>query len=373
MKRSSSAAIAMLLSTTGLASADVPNVVTDIAPVHGLVSRVMAGVGEPSLLVRPGSSPHGYSMRPSEARALDQANLVFWVGHELTPWLEGPIEELGGDAHVIELLEAKGTVHHDFRTGATFEAHDHGDHDEHGHEDHEEHAHDDHGHDDHDDHAHDDHGHDDHDDHAHDDHGHDDHDDHAHEEHGRDDHEEHAHDDHGQDDHDHDGLDPHAWLAPENGKAWLSAIAEELSELDPENAATYAANAAAGQAEIDAVVASLRPDLALVAETPFVVFHDAYQYFEHSFDLAAAGAISLGDAARPSAARLAEIHETVRELGVVCVFSEPQYNQSLVHSVAEAGDIKELVMDPLGFEIALGAAFYPNLLQDLGASLAACK
>ncbi len=411
MKLSFSATLAALLSTTGLALADAPKVVTDISPVHGLVSRVMEGVGEPELLVRPGSSPHGYSMRPSDARNLSQANLIVWVGEALTPWLEHPIEELGSGAHALELLEVDGSVLHAFRQGATFEAHDHGDHDDHddhaGHDDHDDH--DDHAdHDDHDGHDHDDHGdhaehkgHDDHDDHAghadhdghdHDDHGdhaehkdHDDHDDHAghddHDGHDHDNHGDHAehkdhddHDDHaGHDDHDHDGVDPHAWLSPENGKVWLSAIAEELSEIDPANAATYQANAAAGQAEIDAVVASLRVELAHVADKPFVVFHDAYQYFETSFGLAAAGAISIGDASKPSAARIAEIQDTVRDLGVACVFAEPQFNKGLVHTVAEAGDIKELEMDPLGLSIDLGSDFYVNLLQGMGNSLAACK
>ncbi|MBT8156099.1 zinc ABC transporter substrate-binding protein [Epibacterium ulvae] len=354
MKSSFCATLAALLSTTGLALADAPKVVTDISPVHGLVSRVMAGVGEPDLLVRPGSSPHGYSMRPSDARALSQANLIVWIGEALTPWLEHPIEELGSNAHALELLEVDGSVLYEFRTGATFDAHDHGDHD-----DHDDHA----DHDDHDDHA-DHEGHGDHADHeGHDDHAdHDDHDNHA----GHEGHDNHA-------GHDHDGVDPHAWLSPENGKAWLAVIAEELSEIDPDNAVTYQANAAAGQAEIDAVVASLRVDLEHVEDHPFVVFHDAYQYFERSFGLAAAGAISIGDASKPSAARIAEIQDTVRDLGVDCVFAEPQFNKGLVHTVAEAGDIKELEMDPLGLSIEIGSDFYVNLLQGMGDSLAACK
>lgn len=358
-----SGAAALALAST--AQADAPRVVADIAPIHGLVARVMQGVGEPELIVPAGASPHSYALRPSQARALSQADAVFWVGHELAPWLEGSLEKLAVDAHVTELLDAPGTKTLEFREGATFEGHDHHDeegHDDHGHNDHDEHAHDDHGHDDHDEHAHDDHGHEDHDEHAHDDHGHDDHDEHAHDDHGHDEH-------HG---HDHDGVDPHAWLAPENGKAWLSAIAEELSEIDPANAEIYTSNAIAGQAEIDAMVVALNAELEPVHENRFVVFHDAYQYFEQAFDLSAAGSISLGDATAPSAARIAEIQDVVKDLGVTCVFSEPQYDSGLVATVLDGSSAKTAVIDPHGFEIPQGPSFYTALLTDLGQRMAAC-
>ena len=391
MIRASFLSVAAAIALASAAQADAPRVVTDIAPVHGLVARVMQGVGEPELIVPAGASPHSYALRPSQAAALSQANVVFWVGHELAPWLEGSLETLAGDAHVTELLDVPGTKTFEFREGATFEGHDHHDdegHDDHGHNDHDDHAHDDHGHDDHDEHAHDDHGHDEHDEHAHDDHGHDEHDEHAHDDHGHDEHDEHAHDDHGHDDHDdhahddhghddheghaHDGVDPHAWLAPENGKAWLSAIADELSEIDPANAEIYASNAIAGQAEIDEMVATLQAELEPVHETPFVVFHDAYQYFEQAFDLAAAGSISLGDAVAPSAARIAEIQGVVKDLNVTCVFSEPQYNPGLVATVLDGTNAKTGVIDPLGTEIPQGPSFYTALLTDLGQRMAAC-
>ncbi|CAN0606601.1 unnamed protein product, partial [Ectocarpus sp. 12 AP-2014] len=144
----------------GTAFAEVPSVAVDIAPVHSLVARVMDGVGTPDLIVQPGASPHEYSLRPSEAKALQDANLVFWVGHGLTPWLEDAIETLATNAAVTELLEADGTIELEFREGALFEAHDHGD-DDHGEHD------DDHADEKHDDHAHDeDHAKEEHEDHA---------------------------------------------------------------------------------------------------------------------------------------------------------------------------------------------------------------
>ncbi|WP_254656709.1 zinc ABC transporter substrate-binding protein [Leisingera sp. JC1] len=359
------ASAAALLAGAGAAAAEVPRVAADIAPVHGLVARVMQGLGEPALVVPPGASPHGYSMRPSEARALDQADIVFWLGEPLTPWLEGPLEELAGDAHRIELLEAKGTTVLPFREGARFEAHAH----EEEHDDHDSHdGHAEHG--EHDEHAegHDDHaGHEDHAEHG------DGHDDHDHEEHAEGEgdvgHEDHA-EAHG---HHHEGADPHAWLLPANAQAWLDVIAEELAENDPDNAAAYRANAEAGKQEIAEAVATVSAQLAPFQDKPFIVFHDAYQYFEQGFGLSAAGAISLSDAVKPSPARVAEIRDVVADLKVACVFSEPQFNPGLVATVLDGTAAGTAVLDPLGAGLEPGPQFYPALLQDIGAAIAGCE
>ncbi len=345
------------------ALAEVPRVVTDIAPVQGLVARVMKGVATPDVLVPPGASPHGYSLRPSDARALSSADLVVWVGHGLEPWLEGPLEQLAGEAKVIELLEAPGTLTFAFRQSAVFErdaarGDDHDAHEGHDHPEHEGHDHD----------AHEGHDHADHDDHdtheGHDHAGHADHGDHG----SHDDHAGHGHDHAG---HAHEGVDPHAWLAPQNGKHWLALIAEELARIDPANAEIYQSNALAGQAEIDQIALDLSADLAQ-GQGAFVVFHDAYQYFETSFGLRSLGAISVSDASKPSVARIAEIRAAVAEAGVTCVFSEPQFDPGLVETVIKGSEVKSLVIDPLGFDIAAGPEFYTALLSRVGAQFTAC-
>ncbi|SFE58032.1 zinc ABC transporter substrate-binding protein [Roseivivax sediminis] len=356
-------ALAATAATT--AAADVPRVATDVAPVHGLVARVMAGVGEPETVVQPGSSPHSYSMRPSEARALEQADLVFWVGEELEPWLAGAVETLASDARIVELLDAPGITTLEFRQGATFGGHDHEGH-EHAVDDRADHDHEAEDHADHDhegaEHGHDNEGHAEHT------HDHEDHD------HGGEAHEDHDHesDDHAGHDHAHDGVDPHAWLDPENGKVWLDLIAEELAALDPENAETYRSNAAAGQDEIDGVIAEVRETLSAAGAIDFVVFHDAYHYFENRFDVPAAGAISLSDASDPTPARVEEIRDTVRELGVACVFSEPQFDQRLVRTVLDGTEGQAGVIDPLGFEIEMGPDFYPALIRSIAEEMAGC-
>lgn len=357
--------VAALMGFASVSVADVPKVATDIAPVHSLVARVMQGVGEPGMVVPNGASPHHHSMRPSEALTLSQADVVFWIGEALTPWLEGPVDELATEAHVVELLNLEGGVALPFREGVGFEAHDHGDEEQHDDDHHDAHEdHDDHG-DDHDAHAE----HEDHDHEAHAEAGHEHEEDH---EEGHDDEHE-GHDHAGHEGHEHEGLDPHVWLSPENAMLWLDVIAAELSEHDVENADTYAANAAAGKQELKEVKAEIKASLESVRDGGFVVFHDAYQYFEHSFGIYAAGAISLGDASDPSPARIAEIQQVVKQAEVSCVFSEPQFNPDMVATVLEGSGAKTVVIDPLGAALEPGAGFYPALLKELGAAMASCQ
>ncbi len=364
------------LVATLLASAawsDVPRVATDIAPVHSLVSRVMAGVGEADLVIPSGASPHAYSLRPSEAAALQDADIVFWIGPDLTPWLTDAIGTLASDATVSALMDVDGTIELPFRENALFEAHSHADHD-----DHDDHGHEDHGHEK-DEHAHaeDAHDHDhDHDhDHAQDaakqeDHSHDDH---SHEEHGHDDH---GHEDHAHDDHDHDHAhgdhDPHAWLSIDNASVWLNAIAAKLSAADPDNAGAYFANAAAAREDLDKLRTEINDLLDPVRGRNFIVFHDAYQYFETSFDFPASGAISISDATDPSPARISEIQTRVKDEDINCVLSEPQFDPKIVAAVMDGTPAKTGVLDPLGSDQELGPHLYSGVLRNLALALADC-
>jgi len=320
-----------------------PNVATDITPVHSLVSQVMAGVGTPDLLIQSGASPHNYSLSPSEAEALQEADLVFWIGEGLTPWLERSLDNLSPTSTKIELLEAQGTTTYAFREGATFGAHE--DEDD-GHEDeaHEDEAHEDEAHEDE---AHEDEAHEDeaHEDEAHEDEHH----------------------------HDHSGVDPHAWLDPANGKVWLDVIASALAEKDPENASQYLENAAISKAKIDTATLSIENTIAQLQDKQFIVFHDAYQYFEKRFGIMAAGSISISDASKPSPGRIAEIRQLVEDLSVSCVFTEPQYNPGIVNAVfGDTGVNTSGVIDPLGSGLVTGTNLYSNLLIEIAKGLQSC-
>ena len=324
--------LTLSLATTligGGAHADTPQVAVDIAPVHSLVARVMEGVAVPDLIIQPGASPHEYSLRPSEAAALQASDLVFWVGPGLTPWLADTIETLAQEASATALSKLDGTVKLEFRESAMFEVHDHDDHS---------------GHDDHDAHA-------DHD--AHDDH--DDHDGTA-----------------GHDEHDHGAYDPHTWLSPKNAMTWLNAIAGQLSAVDPDNAGAYYANAAAGRAEIEVLMGDVTAILDPLRNGRFIVFHDAYQYFEQDFNFPASGALSISDASDPSPARIAEIRDRIAEQGIDCVLAEPQFNPGLIATVLDGTDAQTGILDPIGSDLEPGSALYPDMIRNLAKALASC-
>ncbi len=335
-------------------AADAPSVVVSIKPIHGIASAIMKDVGTPTLLIDGAASPHAYSLRPSEARALQDADLVIYVSHALEGFLEKPLESLSGNAHQLELVDISGLALRHMREGGAWEAHshDHGGHDDDDHD----HA-DDHDHDhDHDDADHDAH-HDD-DDHDHATAAHDDHDEHdAHE------HEEHEHE---------DGIDPHIWLDPANGASIAKAIADELGEIDPDHRATYQENLKKLLASLAALGNDLDNQLAPVRNKSFVVFHDAYQYLEAGFDLNAVGSITVSPEQKPGARRLHEIEDKIRESGAVCVFAEPQFRPAIVEAVVADTGAHIGTLDPLGADIDAGPDAYQEILKQNVAALADC-
>ncbi len=362
MKRFLAQAAAVLalagLSAPALAQS-APSVVASIKPIHSLVASVMEGVGEPKLLVRGGASPHTYSMRTSDAAALQDADLVVWVGPNLEAFLDDAIDTLGTDAATLALADAPGLTKLDIRTGGTFEAHTHDGED--GHED--EHAHaGEHG----DDHAHEDeHARDD--DHAHE---------HAHDEEAEHDHEgEHAEDAHAHEHetgHDHGTADMHLWLDPENARVMVSAIEAALAEVDPANAEAYAENAEATRAALDELTSDVGEQLAPVAGTPFIVFHDAYHYFENRFGVQAAGSITVSPEVIPGAQRISEIKDKVSELGATCVFAEPQFEPRLIGVVTEGTEARSGELDPLGAALDEGPELYFELIGNMAQSMETC-
>ena len=364
------------LASVTAVQADV-NVVASIKPVHSLVAAVMQGVGTPDLIVQGAGSPHTYALKPSQAKQLQEADLVFWMSHDLEAFLEKPIEGIATKATSVLLTESHGLTKLTFREGGAFDSHGHDEHDDHkDHDDHSEEKHDDHGQDDHAEEKQDDHGHDDHAEDKHDDHGHDDHAGDKHDDHGHDDHDDHAeekHDDHDDhDDHGHEGFDPHVWLDPLNAKAMVHEIEEALSEADPDNAAAYAANAESVMGRLDNLVAEIDAELQPVKDRGYVVFHDAYQYFETRFGVSAVGSITVSPEILPGAERVSELQEKVRSLDATCVFSEPQFEPKLVATVTENTNAGTGVLDPLGAAIDDGPDLYFTLIRNMARALKEC-
>ena len=308
-------------------------VVASIKPIHSLASYLMNGVSKPGLIVDGYSSPHGFAMKPSHAKMLQEADLIFWVGEDLESFLEKPLKSIAKKAEKIELMEIKGLNKLKFRERNIFDGHD------------------DHGHDD---------GHkeDDHDDHAkkEDDHGHDD----EHKEDGHDDHEGHAHGEY----------DPHIWLDPSNAKVILKEMAEHLVEKDQKNASVYKSNLKKALKDLDKLTKNVKSDLN--KDFKSIVFHDAYQYFEKRFDVNVLGAFTVNTDVMPGAEQLSEIREIIEHDKVSCVFSEPQFNPDIINAVAKDMNISTGVLDPLGATLNPGKDLYFDLIKNMSRSFKGC-
>ncbi|MDC2995978.1 zinc ABC transporter substrate-binding protein [Candidatus Pelagibacter sp.] len=310
-------------------------VVTSIKPIHSLVSYIMEGVGSPDLIVDGYNSPHGFSLKPSHAKMLQEADIVIYVGEGLEEFLEKPLESLAQNAVKFELLKQSGMKKLKFRERNIFE-----------------------GHDDHDDHGHGKKKKDDHDDH--DDHDHD-------KKAKKEDHDDHGHDDHG---HGHGEFDPHIWLDPMNAKTIVKKVTNQLSKLDKENSSIYKSNSKKALKEIDQLIKTVKSDVNKDAKV--VVFHDAYQYFEKRFDVNIIGALTVNTDVLPGAEQLAEIREVIEHEKVTCVLSEPQFNPDIVKTIANDTNINMGVLDPLGATLDKGKTLYFNLISNISSSLKNC-
>ena len=297
------------------ANADV-KVVTSIKPIHSLASYLMDGVGKPDLIVDGYASPHGFALKPSHAKMLQNADLIFWVGEDLENFLEKPLKSIAKKAEKIELMEIKGLKKLEFRERNIFEGHD--------------------------------------------DHGHDEHKEHGHKEDKHDDHHEHAHGEH----------DPHIWLDPMNAKVILSEMAEHLIEKDQENASKYKANLKNAHKDLDKLTKKIKSELN--KDFKSIVFHDAYQYFEKRFDVNVLGAFTVNTDVLPGAEQLSEIREIIEHDKVTCVFSEPQFNPDIINAVAKDTNIKTGVLDPLGATLNPGKKLYFDLISNMSKSFKTC-
>jgi len=341
--KKSSIILSLLSFLTFFTSANAEiKVVASIKPIHSLASYLMDGIAKPDIIVDGYASPHGFALKPSHAKMLQNADIVFWVGEDLENFLEKPLDSIAKKAEKIELLEIKGLNKLKFRERNIFE--------------------------DHDDHGHDDHGHkkkDDHDDHDHakkeDGHKEGDHDDHNHKK--KDDHDDHEGHHHGE-------YDPHIWLDPINAKVILNEMVEHLIENDAKNASTYKSNLEKALKDIDKLTIEVMTDLN--QSTSSIVFHDAYQYFEKRFNVNVLGAFTVNTDVMPGAEQLAEIREIIEHDNVTCIFSEPQFNPDIIKAVAKDMDIKTGVLDPLGATLTPGKTLYFDLIKNMSKSFKGC-
>lgn len=294
----------MSLTLAGQTLAQPLQVVADTPVTASLVQQVMGDLGQVQVLLPQGTSAHHHQMRPSDARALQDAELLVWTGPALTPWLDRAAAVVGDDVTQLRLIEVPGTH---LRSFGDNHAHDH-------------------------------------------DHGHD--------------HEHH---------HDADDVDPHAWLDPDNARHWLAAIADTLGVIEPENAPTYARNAATAGERIAVLDGRIRSDLAPHAGDSIVVFHDAYGYLTEHFGLKPAIAVSLGDASTPSAAHLRQVRARIAQTGASCAFPEYGSDARLIHAVIDGGPVRlGGALMPEGGDLPAGPQLYEDLMTGLANTIRQC-
>ncbi len=304
-------------------------VVTSIKPLHSLVSKVMKGVGEPDLLITGAASPHDYALKPSQASLLEQADLVFWISEDIETFLVKPLESLSDKKKTVHLMETPELIKKSFREKLSPE-NEHKDHDEHEHDEH-------------------------HGDHK------------AHDEHKK--HEEHA----GHEGHSHSSeFDGHIWLDPVNAQHLIKEISARLKQADSENAQLYDTNAKAAINELDELLHEITHQTEKYHDAKFIVFHDAYQYFEERFGLKASGTVTTNLESGTGVQHLKELRHHVEEHNITCLFSEPQFPAKLIQTVQEGTNLKTGVLDPLGANIEPGSALYNKLIKQMATSMTDC-
>ena len=299
-------------------------VVTTIKPLHSLISRIMETRGEPQLIIEGTNNPHTFVFKPSHAKMIEEADIVFWIGEDLEAFMEKPLNSLAKDTKKIGFMDSESIEKIEFREKNIFDDHD-------GHEDeHEGHEDDDHGHKD-----------DDHDDDHKDAHA-----------------------------HAHGEFDPHIWLDPENAKEMVKIIRDELIKIDPDGQRQYSVNTAGATLELDNLINSVEKELS--KDISYIVFHDAYQYFENRFGVIPAGALTLNPDVLPGAKQIADIQDVINDKGIKCIFSEPQYNPKIIETLGNDMNVSTGVIDPLGAFIDAGPTMYVELINGIANSIKEC-
>ncbi|PVA06845.1 zinc ABC transporter substrate-binding protein [Thalassorhabdomicrobium marinisediminis] len=291
-----------------LTRAEPLRIVTDIAPVHSLISQIAGDAAEVELLVDGASSAHHFQFTFRQAEALQTADLIIWMGPALTPWLDDALTSLAPEAAQLTLLEAPGwtplTVQD--RTAEADHADDH--------------------------------------DHSHD----------------------HAHN------HEAGQIDPHAWLDPQIAAHWVQHVQDALVTADPDNAERYAQNAETTRAKLEALDTRIAAQLAVLPDRAFVVPHDAFQYFGARYDRPAAGVVTLVDDQPPTPDRLAALQNRVRSGSIACVLTDIAASDRWTALLTEGTDVRTATVDPLGRTLDPGPDHYENTLTALADAYSSC-
>lgn len=289
--------------SAGAAQAEL-RVVATIKPIHSLVASVMEGIGEPYLIVKGAASPHTFALKPSDAAALQSAQVIFRVGGSIERFLDAAIKNGNASADIVAMSDLPDVRLLPNRTGKAW---------------------------------------------------------------GR---SKHSH--HGHKHQDKESVDPHIWLDPHNAIQMVGAIARALGLAEPSRMFDFARNAAAVAARLKELQQTTKTTLKPVGNKPFMVFHDAFQYFENAFDVRAIGAISLGGSRAAGARRIKVLQRQLAKRQVLCVFAEPQFEPRLISTLIENTPVRRGILDPIGAGIKPGPDAYFQIMQSNANALVSC-
>lgn len=302
--------LALAMGAHGLpvAAQEAPRVVATSKPIHSMAAAVLGDAATPELLITGAASPHSYALKPSDASMLNSADVFIRVSAQVEPFTERIIRALPKTVDVVTLAETDGLRLLPVRYGGHFDehAHDHGDHEDHGHE------------------------------------------------------------------LSTSTADGHVWLDPNNAKLMARRLAQIFAARWPQWAEDFTANAERFAGEVDAVSGEIENELEPVRDVPFVVFHDAYHYFEERFGLKTVGAITINPEVPPGARRLSALRQRIESLGGVCVFAEPQFNSRVLDAVVAGTGARSGVLDPIGADIEPGPGLYTAMLSKLADGFVSC-
>ncbi|BBV65515.1 zinc ABC transporter substrate-binding protein ZnuA [Kluyvera ascorbata] len=287
-------------------------VVASLKPLGFIASAIADGVTETQVLLPDGASEHDYSLRPSDAKRLQNADLVVWIGPEMEAFMDKSSQSIP-DNKKVTIAQLDG-VKPLLMKGADDDDHDAGDGDDH---------------------------------------------DHAHGEKGD------AHHHHGE-------YNMHLWLSPEIARLSAVAIHDKLVELMPQSRARLDANLKDFEANLAATDKQVANELAPVKGKGYFVFHDAYGYYEKHYGLTPLGHFTVNPEIQPGAQRLHQIRTQLVEQKATCVFAEPQFRPAVVESVARGTSVRMGTLDPLGTNIKLSKESYPAFLTQLATQYASC-
>lgn len=303
------------------------SVVATIKPIHALTAAVLGDAGKVELLLEGAASPHTYALKPSQVRQLHEATAVVMVSSSLETFMDKVVTSLPGTVKIVRLEQAPGLVRHPVRMGGLFDAHEHDEPAQKG-------------------------GHH---------HGH---------AHGAKASRKSAVD--GANSGDGEPWDTHFWLDPRNGKAIVAHIAGVLASVAPAQRAQFEANAHAMSDRLDRLEQDLARELQPVAGKPFIVFHDAFQYFEHRFGVQASGSITLNPDVQPGARRIKQLRGKLEAGGAVCVFAEPQFEPRIVETLIAGTKVRRGMLDPTGAALPKGPDAYEGMLRGVAAGMRSC-